>query len=388
MAIERLERNDGPDSQVDTFVEACAAVWTHVRRITVKRCKGRNPVEFLAGNVVHVRDAKGEILHDERATVEQFVRAAKADAERNGNGEYLFTIWGPRELPTAKRRVVAPDEDLYSMRIRFGEAEEPTSGDASVLTAGANLIKTNASATHDLALSSNLVVDALKGVIDLQQSVIRTQAQQISSSSEADYRTASIQLEIKKLEFNFEVQKETWRREDEHRAAQLEHDLEIHRADVQFKAQLVRDGKQALEFLYGMWAMEKGKAPPPPSDGNGPVQSDGTLLGDFKAVVGMINPDEQAKMRSIVGDDLWNLLMLAFNAKDEPELRTHFESIRRYMQNNVDLHAKLATAAMVIASGNRAQNLLKILVDAGVIPRKGNAEREPTREQAGPSSPG
>lgn len=367
MPLENITRNEGPDAELAAFSAACQAFWPNVTKIVLHRMKPRQPLEIRAGTVVHMTGRDEKPIDDSKGIIEGFAAAAKADAERNGPSDYRIAVWGHRTMPTKARKVVAPVEELHSVRFRLGEGpDEESKGDASLIREAAQLIKANASATHDLTLGVNNISTGYEKLIGLQAGMLTASADRDRAHTEASVATAGIQLEIKKLEFNFEVQKETWRREDQQHRIDAENELRSEQARQAYHLGMMREGKELASMFMSMWQISRGITPPQPPPPPGVDPSDGTIVGDLRVLLTNINPEEKQQIKEILGHDLWSLILQASRASDDDGARAVLENMMRYIKQNPSLATALFTAGKVI-HGPRFEAFIVILKRGGAI---------------------
>lgn len=215
MPIENETRNDGPDADIASFQQACSEFWPNVTKIVCTKMKPRNPIELRSGTVVHMTNAEGKPINDSKGIIDRYASIAKSDAERHGPCDYRIAVWGHREIPTSKRKVIAPPEELHAVRFRLGEGgDDDGKGDAGLIREAAALVKANASATHDLTLGMNNVAGGYEKLLGLTTGMLSAQAAVIQANDDRETKHAGIHLEVKKLEFDFKVKEHEWHRED------------------------------------------------------------------------------------------------------------------------------------------------------------------------------
>ena len=362
MPVVDIQQSDGPEGQVSSFVEACRPSWVLVNRLTVQ-CLGRKARgEIANGRVTHITGPEGEQIDDSRAVVDTFVRISKAHAEKNGAAEYRFSIWGPPELPTSKRKTVGPDIELHAQNIRFGEAEAPD-GDVGLIREAGGLIKTASAAVHDMALSQGAIAGGYEALIRMQQGTMAAQAETIRAQSAQGAVANEYLFRKAELEVNARMQERAEDRQDQAAAARSA-EMSAMTDKVMGGLGLIMEGvfKDRAEERAAREARENRPGPEPAASPPAPILS---IPESLTALIAQITVEEQEKIQKALGKNMktdkyqkrvegtlliWELFVGASKAKDDAAAK---ETLR-----NIDM---ADSPEEVAALGARFREMLTIL---------------------------
>lgn len=254
MPVSELITSGGSDAQLASFIEGCQKVWPNVQAIVVTRLKRPKGVA-VEGRILHVFDENGIPKDTAKADIEQFMRAATADAEKHGAGEYQFVAWGVVEMPAKNRRgkvVPSPDPtELHQQKIRIGEEEVAEAGEGvAIMRTVADVLKANSAAALEIANASTVQAAGYDGVIKVQAATIAAYQGLVHAHMTAESSHMASQVEFKKIEYQIGRAEHVEARQDRQDEEDRQERRRIADAEIRLREEEVAMKK---EFISQAW---------------------------------------------------------------------------------------------------------------------------------------